>query len=192
MAAGFVAGRLYSYDQEERQRRLIRYGLMSIGFFVLLRFGNTYGDAQYWQPQATLVNSALSFVNTSKYPPSLLFLLMTIGPALLLLAALDGRQRRSGLGGALVTFGRVPMFFYLLQWVGAHGAGLLLTYAAGKQAGYLFRNPPAFFTSTPPDAGFSLATVYVAWIAIVVIAYFACRWFAAVKERRRDWWLSYV
>jgi uncharacterized membrane protein len=192
MAVGYVAGRIYDRDPAERQRLLIRYGLLAIGLFVLLRTGNTYGDAQHWQPQATLINSALSFVNTSKYPPSLLYLLMTIGPALLLLAALDDRPLRGGAARALVTFGRVPMFFYVLQWIGSHGAAVLLTLAAGKQAGYLFQHPPEFFTTAPPDAGFPLTTTYAAWITIVVIAYFLCRWYAGVKSRRRDWWLSYL
>ena len=192
MAVGYAAGRIYDGEPSQRQHLLIRYGLLAIGFFVLLRLGNTYGDAQHWQPQATLVNSALSFVNTTKYPPSLLYLLMTIGPSLLLLAAIDGLPLRAGAARALVTFGRVPMFFYLLQWIGSHGVAVLLTLAAGKQAGYLFQSPPAFFTSAPPDAGFSLATTYAAWIAIVVVAYFCCRWYAGVKARRRDWWLSYL
>ena len=192
MAAGYVFGVVYTRPAGERRRMLVRFGVACIAGFLLLRAPNLYGDAAHWRPQPDAVRSALSFVNTTKYPPSLLYLLMTLGPAFLALAWLDGRQFTGGAGRAFVTLGRVPMFFYLLQWPLAHGLGVALTLAAGKDAGYLFRYPPEFYTTAPPDAGFSIGVTYACWLLVVTILFVLCRWYAGVKARRRDWWLSYL
>jgi hypothetical protein len=114
---------------------------------------------------------------------------MTLGPALLLLAWLE-TVRRGPVGRALVTFGRVPLFFYLLQWFTAHGIALLLSLAAGKPTGHLFGIPGA--TPPQPGAGFGLGVTYLCWAAGVALLYPLCRWFAGVKQRRDDWWLSYL
>ena len=133
----------------------------------------------------------LSFLNTSKYPPSLLFLLMTLGPALLALRWFERRPLvHRGPIGALITFGRVPLFFYLLQWPTAHGMGLLLSLAAGKDVTTYFQNP--LLWKPPPDFGFDLWVVYVCWAAGVALLYPLCRWFAGVKARRQEWWLGYL
>jgi hypothetical protein len=97
---------------------------------------------------------------------------------------------RGWFGRALVTFGRVPLFFYLLQWPTAHGIAVLLSLAAGKPTSHLFGFPG--FNTPQPGAGFGLVTTYLAWAAGVAILYPLCRWFAAVKARRDDWWLSYL
>jgi hypothetical protein len=134
--------------------------------------------------------SMLSFLNTSKYPPSLLFLLMTLGPAILFLAAVEGRER-GGLARALITYGRVPLFFYLLQWGTAHGLAIIAGRMAGKPTDYLFGDL-AFGPAPPPGYGFGLGAVYVLWVVGVVMLYPPCRWLAGVKARRHDWWLSYI
>jgi hypothetical protein len=137
-----------------------------------------------------VVFTLLSFVNTTKYPPSLLYLLMTLGPALLALAWFESSP--PGVWSRpLVVFGRVPLFFYLLQWPLAHGAGILANAIAGKSFDYLFLSPPAIFNA-PPGGGFRLWVVYVCWACIILVEYPLCRWFAAVKQRRRDPWLSYL
>jgi uncharacterized membrane protein len=202
MAAGFAFGALYELEPARRIRITRRLGLALIAAFVLIRAVNVYGDPSRWSVQPTALFTALSFINTTKYPPSLLYLLMTLGPALVALAWFDKRASRagsatapmpgrSGPAAALITFGRVPFFFYLLQWVLAHTAAITASAIAGKPFGYLFLTPPAIF-NPPPGNGFHLWTVYLCWACIIAIEYPLCRWFAGVKQRRRDWWLSYL
>jgi hypothetical protein len=158
--------------------------------FIVLRAINVYGDPARWAVQDTPMKTFLSFLATSKYPPSLLFLLMTIGPSLLFLAWADGKAA-DGWRGYLVTYGRVPLFFYVLQWIVAHTLAIAASAIAGKPYDHLFSNiviaPPA-----KPGAGFGLVTVYALWILGVLLLYPLCRWFANVKATRRDWWLSYL
>jgi len=190
MALGFVFGRLYTMDAESRRRILVRLGLGIIAFFVLLRATNLYGDPNRWSAQSRPGFTVLSFLNVTKYPPSLLFLCMTIGAAILLLAFLE-RDQRSRIGHALVTYGRVPMLYYVLQWVWAHGLAFVAYKLAGKptDALYIFHNnsPQAL-----AQAGFSLGVVYLMWIAGVFALYPICARYAALKRRRNDWWLGYL
>jgi uncharacterized membrane protein len=192
LAAGYAFGHVYGWDAERRRRWLVRAGLAVTAGFVVLRLANVYGDPSRWavQPRGA-VFTLLSFLNTSKYPPSLLFLMMTLGPALVALAWME-RGGGGAVRRALVTFGRVPLFFYLLQWVAAHVAAIGLMAAAGRPVGYLFLLPTQAAAAAPPDAGFPLWVVYLAWAAGVVLLYPLCRWFAGVKARRRDWWLGYL
>ena len=191
MASGYVFGRLYTMDAADRRRILVRLGGAVVVLFVVLRATNLYGDASKWSVQPRGVAfTALSFLNLSKYPPSLLYLCMTLGPAILLLAYLE-HERRGRLGTALVRFGRVPMLFYVLQWVFAHGVAFAAFAAAGRPTEPLF-----IFHNNPPEvlarAGFPLPVVYMFWIAGVFALYPICRWYSEVKRRRNDWWLGYL
>jgi uncharacterized membrane protein len=196
MAAGYAFGTLYQLDAQRRRRWLLIIGGTATALFVLLRAINIYGDNARWSTQKNFVFTVLSFVNTTKYPPSLLFLLMTLGPAILALAAFETKTRREG-GFAnsvrefFVTFGRVPLFFYLLQWYTAHLIAVLLNLAFGKSVRWLFQTPIDWI-GTHPNSGFNLVVVYLSWIAGVLLLYPLCKWFAGVKRRRRDWWLSYL
>ena len=191
MAAGYAFGRLYTMNAPDRRRILLRLGGAIVVLFVVLRATNLYGDLTKWsvQPRGTAF-TVLSFLNLSKYPPSLLYLCMTLGPAILLLAYLE-RERRGALGMALVRFGRVPLLFYTLQWVFAHGVAFAAFAAAGKPTEALF-----IFHNNPPEvlaqAGFPLPVVYAFWIVGVLALYPICRWYAEVKRRRSDWWLGYL
>jgi uncharacterized membrane protein len=187
MGLGYCLGRLFEQGAERRRSSLTRLGLAALALFVLLRSLNLYGDASRWALQATPFRTLLSFLNTTKYPPSLLYLSMTIGPGLLLLAWREGRTDQA-LDRVLITFGRVPMFFYLLQWPTAHGMGVLLQALAGKDWRYAIHEAGA----CPPDYGFRLGVVYLAWALGLALLYPLCRWFAGVKARRKDWWLSYL
>ncbi|HEV7838662.1 MAG TPA: heparan-alpha-glucosaminide N-acetyltransferase domain-containing protein [Gemmatimonadaceae bacterium] len=190
MAVGYGFGALYRLDETRRRQILFRLGAaITLGFFVL-RAINIYGDPSRWSVQSSPVMTALSFLAVSKYPPSLLFLMMTLGPAMLFLGWFDGR-RRGALARIFIVYGRVPLFFYLLQWIVAHSLALLAGRIAGRPTDYLFTNigfapPPA------PGSGFGLATVYALWILGVVMLYPLCRWYAGLKARRQDWWLSYL
>jgi hypothetical protein len=118
--------------------------------------------------------------------------LMTLGPAILLLAWFESKKVSPGaLRSAFVTFGRVPLFFYLLQWYTAHGISVLLHLAFGKPVMWLFQTP-IDWDNIPPGVGFNLGVVYVCWVAGVLFLYPLCRWFAGVRQRRRDWWPSYL
>jgi uncharacterized membrane protein len=191
MMAGYFFGVVYGWDKERRLKYLIRCGIAVILLFVTIRAINIYGDPRVWTSQKNFIYTILSFINTTKYPPSLVFLLMTLGPAMLILAYAE-KRKRNALGRAFVIFGRVPMFFYILQWMVAHGFAVILSYFAGKSLAHLFKNFPDAFINVPSDAGFNLAVVYAAWIIGVILLYPLCLWFSRVKQRRKDWWLSYI
>jgi len=190
MAAGYAFGSIYRMNSAERKRVLLRLGGALTVCFIVIRSINVYGDASPWVVQRTPVMTMLSFLNASKYPPSLLFLLMTLGPAMLLLAAAEGRGR-SWLAKALITYGRVPLFFYLFQWATAHGLAVVASRLTGKPTDYLFSDL-GFGPPPPQGFGFGLGAVYLLWVLGVLMLYPLCRWLAAVKARRRDWWLSYM
>jgi hypothetical protein len=132
----------------------------------------------------------MSFLNVQKYPPSLLYLLMTLGPAMLALALFE-KETRGKIGQFFVTFGRVPLFFYILQWYFAHGIAILLGLAAGQPVAYQW-GPFFEKQNAPAGVGFGILITYLAWIAGVLLLYPLCKWFAGVKQRRKDWWLSYL
>ena len=192
MSAGYALGVVYSWDGERRRRWLFRLGLALSILFVLIRATNLYGDPQVWRSQTSAAFTFLSFLNTTKYPPSLLFLLMTIGPALLILAWAEGVRKDSFWSRILVTFGRVPLFYFLLQMFVAHLFGVLLGLAVGKSVGHLFMNFPASNTDVPPDAGFSLWVVYAAWLGGLVLLYPLCLWYGRLKQRRSGFPFSYL
>jgi uncharacterized membrane protein len=186
MGLGYVAGQLFEMHAAQRRRTLLLAGSAALAAFVLLRFSNFYGDPQQWIPSADLVRSVLSFIKVEKYPPSLLYLLITLGTAALLLAQFE--KVRGKWAEVLQIFGRVPLFFYVTHIVLAHAAAGLL----GMLMGYGTRVLNAIFITLPADWGFDLPIVYLAWILVLLTLYPACRWFAAIKQQRRDWWLAYL
>src|SRR6185369_8765958 len=192
MAVGYAFGALYRFEAQRRRRLLLIIGGVATALFIVMRAIDAYGDPSKWSQQKNLVHTALSFLNTSKYPPSLLFLLMTLGPSIIALAFFESSSSRGAIARFFITFGRVPLFFYLLQWFTAHAIAVLLHWAFGKPTAWLFKSPIELFSATPQGTGFNLAVVYLAWIAGVLLLYPLCKWFAGVKRRRRDWWLSYL
>ncbi|MGO9234819.1 MAG: DUF1624 domain-containing protein [Methylocella sp.] len=188
MALGYGLGPVFLEPASTRARQLTLLGLASIALFLLLRGTNFYGDPHLWGQQRDSMMTALSVLNVSKYPPSLLYALVTLGPALLLLPAME---RFGGFAGeVLATFGRVPLFIYLLHLYAAHAAAVALFLAEG----FDFTQLRGFGAQAAPPAGLglSLPATYAAWILIMAALYPACRWFANVKRRRHDWWLSYL
>jgi len=186
MAAGYALGTAYDLPDARRRRILSSLGLAAIAGFFALRALNVYGDPQPWSAQSSALFSVLSFMNLAKYPPSLLYLLATLGPALLALAWFE--HARGAAARFLVTIGRVPLFFYVIHIALAH----LLAGLAALMLGY----GPEVLTNRPwvlsPGWGFGLPVVYAMWAIVVLALYPACRWFAAIKQRRRHWWLSYL
>jgi hypothetical protein len=147
---------------------------------------NSYGDPSVWTPRSTTLDTLLSFVNVHKYPPSLHYLLITLGVGFLLLAMFE--SARGKVSEVLRTFGRVPLFFYVLHIALAHLAAGSIGFALGFGDALL----TADFLQVPQQWGFGLPFVYLAWLLVVATLYPACRWFAEVKRRRSDWWLSYL
>ena len=201
MAVGYALGGLYSKDTRQRRRWLLIIGGAATLLFVIIRAIDKYGEPQHWSRQKNFVFTILSFINTTKYPPSLDYLLVTLGPAIIALyffepgrdaIASAARSVGSWIRNFFVTFGRVPLFYYVLQWVTAHLIAVLLHAAFGKPVRWLFQTPVSWFTNPPTGNGFSLLVVYLAWITGVLLLYPLCKWFASVKARRRDWWLSYL
>jgi len=192
MMAGYAFGTVYSWETDNRRKFLLVLGAIAVGLFILIRLTNLYGDPAPWSTQAHPIATFLSYLNVTKYPPSLLFLLMTLGPGLLVLAATDGIDGKAIWQRIAITYGRVPMFYYILQWFTAHGAGVLLTYAAGIDASYLFLKLFEMGPAAPPGHGFSLGVTYAVWLVGLLILYPLCAWWGRLKQRNKHWALSYL
>jgi len=185
IALGYGFGTTIKFNIATRRKLYMRLGLAMIAAFVLLRASNFYGDHSEWTLQANGTLTLLSFLNTTKYPPSLLFLLMTLGPALCLLSLFSG-WAPGRLRDALLVFGRVPLFYYVLHLY-------LLRFTAIPVSFWLYGSEAA--KPLPGPAGsamLGLSATYIAWAIAILTLYPACLWFAQLKERRRVWWMSYL
>jgi uncharacterized membrane protein len=203
MALGYGFGPLFLLDRPHRRRRLLIIGLLFCVLFVVLRATNVYGDLLPtgstanrgkipgpWQYQESLSFTALSFLNCHKYPPSLLFVLMTLGPALIALAVFDREQ--GSIGRFFVTYGRVPLFYYMLHIPLIHGLMVAMDYARYGFSPYAAEAPWTIGALKLPEGyGYSLPVVYLVWASVVLLLYPLCHWFAGVKQRNRSAWLSY-
>jgi uncharacterized membrane protein len=187
MAAGYALGPAIQLEEERRRRVLIRLGAATMIGFVVLRATNLYGDPAIWTVQDGWLPTVLSFINCEKYPPSLLYLSMTLGPALMLLAVFDGMRGR--LADWVITFGRVPFLYYVVHIYLIHLLAVLYAAAAHGDASFLFTGFPM---QKPSDYGLSLFGLYFVWAVVVMTLFPLCRWFAALKHRRREWWWSYL
>lgn len=191
MQVGYGMGGMFALPARERMRRLILLGLGLILLFLLLRATNLYGDREPWETRGTWMRTLFSFLNCSKYPPSLLFLLMTLGPGLLLLGAFEHGVR--WVPRWLGVFGRVPLFYYLVHLYLIHGAAGLTAWALGRKADAAWVLNNAFFSDGRPEGyGYSLGAVYLAWLAIVAVMYPLCAWYDRLKRRSRHPLLSYL
>lgn len=186
MLLGFGAGGLFERPSPRRERRLARVGVAVTLAFVALRAASAYGDPNPWQLQGDALRTAIDFLNVSKYPPSLLFLLMTLGPAAVLCAYAD--RVPEAIRRPFVVFGRVPFAFYVVHLYLIHA----LSVGLGVLQGFEPRQMMTIMFFYPAGFGIGLAGVYAAWLAVVVALYPFSSWVASVKARRRDWWLSYV
>ena len=195
MSLGYCLGPILAKPADERQRLLMRMGILMAIAFLLVRGLNVYGDPARWSWQPSATFTILSFLNTTKYPPSLSFLLMTLGPALIVLSYLD--RVKFSPSNPLTVFGRVPLFYFVVHFIAAHGAIVvlaLMTY--GRPAmDFMFQPVPSMGGPAklfPPDFGYGLWVAYAVWMAIVIALYPLCAWFARVKERNTVGWMSYL
>lgn len=190
MASGYALGALVQRPKEEAKVLLWRIGLALVGSFLLLRGLQLYGDPHPWSVQKNTLYTLMSFLNCTKYPPSLLFLSMTLGPVLLAWSWLSHKKRlfQTTLSQWLITIGRVPLFFYIAHLYLLRFPAAAISYARFGDAA--FQPPPA---GKAGAAGFSLGIVYIVWIIALLLLTPACRWFASLKQQRRDlWWLRYL
>jgi uncharacterized membrane protein len=186
MLLGFGASVLFEREPAARNRALLSWGLGITALFIVLRFINGYGDPRHWQTHASGVATFIDFLNVTKYPPSLLFLAMTLGPAAIFCSFAD--RMHGFLKDTFVMFGRVPFAFYVPHFYLLHLLSLALGAFQGVPITQLLTFPPFY----PHGYGVSLPGVYGVWLLVIVLLYPFCRWVAAVKARNRAWWLSYV
>ncbi len=182
--AGYGFGMVYAMEAEARRRRIAQLGAVAVLLFVAIRAAGAYGDPRPW------TGGVYNFLNVAKYPPSLLFILMTLGPALLLLSRLPDTM--AGFGRRIVMFGRVPLFFYLIHLPLIHGAAVLYALASWGSADWLTDAPGWGRTPKPDDYGFALPGVYAIWLTVLVATYPLCVWFTRKKRESNAIWLRYL
>ncbi len=188
IVAGYVFGRVMLFDTGKRFKCLLCLGVGAVGLFVVLRYSNWYGDTANWEQQKNTLYTLMSFLNTQKYPPSLLFLLMTLGPAFLLLMWFE--RGKNKLFEWLKVFGRVPLFFYVLHFMFIHLTSLLYFKLVHGEWFDLVNNQNA---KTWPDYYEpSLLRLYLAWAVTIVVFYFLCYWFDRYKSTHKYWWLKFL
>jgi uncharacterized membrane protein len=206
MGAGYAFGAIVRQPPAERQRAMYAIGAAATAGFVLLRVTGVYGNLAPglpfgipispgpWQHFRGPTLTIISFLNVAKYPPSLQYLLMTLGPMLLLLAWLDRATqggRLNALGRWILVFGRVPLFYYVLHIFAIHLMALAVAVLFHQSTSWLLHG--VFWAApNPPGYGHGLPFIYAMWAVVIVLLYFPCAWFAGVKARRKDWWLSYI
>jgi len=174
MALGYCFGTLFKMDKPKRRKLLVTFGIGAIALFIAIRSFNFYGDPSNWTNQYSWYRDVLSFIDVSKYPPSLDYLLITLGPVMLMLAALENVHNR--ITSIFLVYGRVPLFYYILHLYLARLLSFLTFIVMDKKQGY----------------SFPLGTVYIIWLLVVFILYFPCRWFMKYKQTHKQWWLSYL
>lgn len=188
MLLGYSIGRWFQKDfsAERRKRYLIISGSLAIILFIVLRLSRSYGDPNLWKPAEPFI---FSFLNASKYPPSLEYACMTLGPALLLLILLE--NVRSGWTRIVSVYGRVPFFYYILHFYLLHSLLVIVFFATGHSASQI-ADPQSIFAFRPVKFGFSLGIVYLIWMSVVASLYLPCRWFNRYKMEHQQWWLRYL
>lgn len=193
MLLGYCFGKLYqsAYDAAVRKKLLLMLGGGAIALFIVLRLLNIYGDPHGWSVQKDGVFTLLSFINVTKYPPSLLYVLITLGPSLIFLAVAE--KYTGKLAQAFISLGRVPMFYYILHLYLIHILAVIAALLTGYTLSDMVFN--TWVTDSPAlrGYGFSLGVVYLVWIGVVLMLYPVCRWYDTYKiNHREQWWLSYL
>ena len=183
MAAGYWFGRILQMPAARRDRICFILGSVAIAAFLVLRGWNLYGNPTHWGGPGSRLPNLLAFLNTTKYPASLQFLLMTLGPAFVLVPLLE--RLRGVVAKVLTVFGRVPFFYYLLHIPLIHFAAIIVSVArTGHVDPWLFTNHPVFVPPAPPGYTWSLGLLYAVWLPVVMILYFACSWYVNFRKRR--------
>jgi uncharacterized membrane protein len=201
MAGGYAFGAVFTWEAAKRRRFMFALGASAIALFIVLRATNLYGNAAIgagasapgpFVLQATFAPSVIAFLNVEKYPPALDFLLMTLGPTLLILALTDPWDFKGALGRLMQPFiviGKVPMFYYTVHLFVVHALAIALALFFHQPWRWLLHSA---YSGAPQDYGHSLPLIWIAWLSVVAILYFPCRWYAQYKATHKAWWLSYI
>jgi uncharacterized membrane protein len=191
MILGYCFGKYYLADPINRHRRAILLGAGLVAAFIILRYFRIYGDPLPWAEQKNLLFTFFSFINTQKYPPSLLYLCMTIGPCLIILGLIG--EARNKFTEAITVYGRVPLFYYVLHFYLIHLVSSFFYFSRGHSFEEGMQGLPGLpFKFVSPSEGYGLGVVYLVWISVVLLLYPICKWFANFKMRHTHWWLSYL
>jgi uncharacterized membrane protein len=190
MLVGFASGKFFEWPVEKRQKLFMQFGLIALGLFVALRFINLYGDPVKWSSQNTSVFTFLSFMNVTKYPPSLQFCLVTLGIMFFILVISE--RSRNKLSQIVSVYGKVPLFYFLVHFFLIHLLLLAILYLQGfswRQMNFASGN---FGRPKDITSGVPLWEVYLIWIGVVILLYKPCLWFGKYKSRHTQWWLKYI
>lgn len=192
MMLGYCLGKLYAdYGSEMRRKLLLRIGLTTVALFIVLRLINVYGDPAPWSVQTTGVFTFMSFLNTTKYPVSLLYTLMTLGPVLIILSLME--KVNLNFLNPLVVFGRVPLFYYILHFYIIHAVSLLFFMnKTGRSFSEIDFHFNQGFGGITPEGGYALRWAYLVWICLIILLYPLCKWYDRYKSTHKQWWLSYL
>ncbi|UKJ09149.1 DUF1624 domain-containing protein [Solitalea lacus] len=188
MTAGYAFGSFYKQDVIKRKQWFFSIGCGTILGFFILRYLNFYGDLLPWVQQKNSLLTFLSFMNVEKYPPSLLFLMITIGIGILLLALFENSMGK--LTSFFIVYGRVPLFYYVLHIYLIHIIAVLAAWITINRVDFLFSSD--LFTGTKHGYGFNLLIVYLFWVLVILLLYYPCKWFMNVKKHSGKWWISYL
>lgn len=187
---GFAAGSYFELQDDRRKKLFSRIGFVAIGLFILVRFINIYGDPASWSNQKNLLFTFLSFINITKYPPSLLFCLITLGLLFLFLASADGLNKR--IFNIVAVYGKVPLFYFILHFYLIHLLMIFMLLFQGFEWSQLDFSTGTFGRPQNAESGISLWAVYIIWIIVVAALYKPCLWFGTYKATHKDWWLKYI
>ncbi len=191
MFLGYCLGKVFTHYEERKRRQILMWlGFGIILFFVVLRATNIYGDAQHWSQQKNMLYTFFSFINTVKYPPSLLFMCMAIGPALLFLAFWG--NAKNSFTNIIIVYGRVSFFYFVVHFFLIHLLAMIFFLMRGHTftEGLHPVNSPFNFINA--GEGYNLTIVYLLWLCVVIIMYPLCKWFSNYKMQHKHWWLSYL
>ncbi len=190
MLTGFATGKIFTLLPVNRTRFFTRLGIAALLLFVAVRAINIYGDPQPWATQKSNLYTFLSFMNVTKYPPSLLFCLVTLGVMFLMLAATEGARNR--LWRIVSVYGKVPLFYFILHFFVIHVIMLLIMFLQGFSPDQLDFASGSFGRPKGVESGLHLGWIYLLWIGVVALLYFPCRWFGSYKSTHQQWWLKYL
>lgn len=190
MLVGFATGKFFELAEEKRKKQFIKIGLSAIALFIAIRFINIYGDPALWSIQKDSVFTFLSFMNVTKYPPSLLFCLVTLGITFLLLAFAD--QFQNGIKKITLVYGKVPFFYFVIHFYIIHIITLSILFLQGINGHQLEFASGTFGRPKGLESGLPLWAIYLIWISVVAFLYKPCEWFGKYKAENKHWWLKYI
>jgi len=190
MLVGFATGKFFLLAEEKRKKLFVKIGLSALSLFILVRFLNIYGDPVLWARQKDAVFTFLSFMNVTKYPPSLLFCLVTLGILSLLLAFAE--QFQNGIKKVALVYGKVPLFYFVIHFYVIHIITLFMLILQGFNWSQLEFASGTFGRPKGVESGLPLWSIYFIWIFVVMILYKPCLWFGKYKEENQHWWLKYI